>query len=410
MRGAFSVPDAPDFPAHLLPQIFETLVRLDDRGRPQPFLATSWEAEVGYQRWRFRLRNGVNFHDGTPLDANAVAAALRGSNPEWKVFPVGDGIMIQADVPVPNLPQELALARNSIIKKTSDKLSGTGPFMNGQSISREHLTLRANDSYWGGRPFLDAIEVEFSNNSTEQKMQLDLAKADVVQINPEDIRRTKSEGRAVVTSEPEELLALAFTADARSDDETRARNALAASIDSFAINNVVFQGGGEPSGALLPNWISGYGFVFPATAGTHQQARSPQKSSTWTLTYDASDPIERVVAERILLNARDVEINLQLVTAGDTTLRLVRIPLPSLDPQVSLGEFSTALKLPHPKGKNSSATELYSAENMVLQSHRVIPLLYLRSAVVLRPEVRSWRTHQDGRWDLADVWISPEQP
>src|SRR5207245_451389 len=64
-------------PAGLSRHVFETLVALDGNGRLQPLLATSWEADAGNQRWRFVLHSGVNFHGGTALDANIVAAALR---------------------------------------------------------------------------------------------------------------------------------------------------------------------------------------------------------------------------------------------------------------------------------------------------------------------------------------------
>jgi peptide/nickel transport system substrate-binding protein len=398
-------------PANLSSQVFETLVRLDDRGRPQPLLATSWEAEAGNQRWLFVLRNGVSFHDGTPLDASAVAASLRASNPEWKVFPAGEAVTIQTETADSELPSELALSRNSILRRATgqQKTSGTGPFMIAQWVPGKHLTLKANDTYWGGRPFLDSIEVEFGKSESEQKMLLDLAKADAVEIGPEDIRRAKSEGRTVMTSEPEEFMALIFAADASSEDDTHARNALAANIDSVAINNVVFQGGGDPSGALLPNWLSGYAFIFSPGTGT-QQPRSSKQPWTWTLASDASDSVERIVAERILLNARDAGINLQLVDSANPTLRLARIPLPSLDPEVTLHELAGMLQLPRPMHAGGSVTDLYSAETTLLQSHRIIPLLHLRRAVAVRPEVHNWHTHPDGRWTLADVWLSPEQP
>src|SRR5208283_570404 len=74
--------------------IFDTLVTLDDRGRPQPALATSWQPESSGQRWQFKLR-GVTFHDGTALTADQVAASLRVANPRWKVLPAGGGIVIE---------------------------------------------------------------------------------------------------------------------------------------------------------------------------------------------------------------------------------------------------------------------------------------------------------------------------
>src|SRR5205823_338418 len=108
-----TVSDAPGLRS-LMQLVFETLVKLDDRGRPQPLLAASWQVEPGNQRWRFQVRNGVIFSDGIPVDANVAAASLRLANPEWKVFALGDLVMVETSSPVPNLAAELALPRNSI--------------------------------------------------------------------------------------------------------------------------------------------------------------------------------------------------------------------------------------------------------------------------------------------------------
>jgi peptide/nickel transport system substrate-binding protein len=243
-------------PAGLSRLVFETLVALDDRGRPQPLLAASWQTEPGSQRWSFALRNGVSFHDGGSLDAGAVAASLRNANPEWKVLAAGDTIIIETESPDQDVPAQLALARNGIARRNNADLSGTGPFAIAQWTPGKHLTLNANNQYWGGRPFLDSIEVEFGKSERDQMIALDLGKADVAEVSPENILRARAEGRTVVNSEPEELMALVFATEPRSEDEVHARNALAFSLDATALNNVVLQGGGEPSGALLPNWLS----------------------------------------------------------------------------------------------------------------------------------------------------------
>jgi peptide/nickel transport system substrate-binding protein len=402
---------ASGLPAGLSRHVFETLVALDANDTPQPLLATSWEADAGNQRWRFVLRGGVNFHDGTPLDANIVAAALRASNSEWRVSPLDNTVMIQTQSADPELPSELALARNSIVRRGDGKLSGTGPFAIAQWAPGKHLTLTANDQYWSGRPFLDAIEVEFSKNDREQMMLFDLAKADAVEVAPENIRRAQSEGRTIMTSHPEELLALVFATDASLDDETRARKALAASIDTGAINNVVLQGAGEPTGTLLPNWASGYAFVFPASTGQKtQEVLSAKQRPAWSLSYEASDPLAHVLAERIQLNARDAGISLKLITAGTADLRLVRVPLSSSSPQVALTELARSLQLAPPKYETGSITELYSAESTLLKSHRIIPLLHMRTAFAPRSGVHNWSVLPDGGLQLINVWLSTEKP
>ena len=393
--------------------IFETLIVLDDRGRPHPLLAASWQSDPGGRRWRFFIRAGVSFQDGTPLNSSAVAASLRTGNPGWNVSAASDMVMIETDSPVPDLLAELALPRNSIVSRDSaGKLSGTGPFTIAQWDPGKHATLTANEQYWAGRAFLDSIQIDLGKNDRDQMLALDLGKADVVEIAPENIHRARAENRTVMTSEPEELMALVFAQDPRSEDETHARNGLAFGIDTVAVNNVVLQGGGEPSGALLPNWLSGYAFVFPVGGSSdhsRQERVVAKRLPSWTLGYDASDSVARVIAERILLNARDAGITLQLAGSGSSDLRLVRIPLPSSDPQAALTELEKALQLP-PAKLGSSVSDLYSAEKTLLQSHRVIPLLHLRSAVAARQNVHDLSVSPDGTWLMGSVWLSGEKP
>src|SRR5262245_10587581 len=52
--------------------IFETLVGLDDNGKPKPKLALSWSSSDDFRVWTFKLRPDVKFHDGTPFNAQAV--------------------------------------------------------------------------------------------------------------------------------------------------------------------------------------------------------------------------------------------------------------------------------------------------------------------------------------------------
>ena len=178
----------------LLGLIFDTLVTLDDQGRPQPALATAWQAESGNQRWQFSLRQGVTFPDGAPLTPEVVATSLRAANPTWKVFSTGSAVIIERDSPAPELPAELALPRNSIVKRDGGKTSGTGPFVVTQWDPGKKLVVAARDDYWGGRPFLDSIEVELGKNFREQMVSFDLGKAQVIEVAPEQAHRV-SDGR-----------------------------------------------------------------------------------------------------------------------------------------------------------------------------------------------------------------------
>jgi hypothetical protein len=346
------------------------------------------------------------------VSPDAVAASLRSANPNWKVVAAGDAVVIECNVPTENLPAILALTRNSVAKRAGGKLTGSGPFAVSAWEPGRKLTLTARDDYWGGRAFLDAIEIEMGKSFREQMILLDLGKADVVEVAPEQARRA-AEGRRVQTSAPTECMALVFSRDRRSGDDGKLRQALGLSIDRESMNGVLLQGGGEPAGALLPNWMTGYAFLFPTEVDMRRaqltRGEVPQ-APAWTLGYDASDPLARVVTERISLNASDAGLRLQVVISATADVRLVRIPLASRDAREALTSLTARLGLPQPRFADDSADSLYLAENALLQSQRVIPLLYLRNAVALSPRVKDWTEGQDGDWQLENVWLGTEKP
>jgi peptide/nickel transport system substrate-binding protein len=392
--------------------IFDSLVTLDDRGQLQPGLATSWLAEPGNQRWHFALRPGVTFQDGSALTADVAASSLRAANPRWKVFSGDGSVIVEFDSPAAS-PAELALPRNGIAKRAGGKLLGTGPFAIRDWQPGRELTLSANNDYWGARPFVDAIHVDFGRSFRDQTIALDLGKAQVIEIPPEQARHALAENRRVESSAPFELMALVFSRPPQNDDELHLRQALAMSIDRTLLNNVMLQGGGEPTASLLPEWMTGYSFLFSAgldltkarefAGGLHQQA-------PWTLGYDTGDPVARVVAERIALNARGAGLKLDLATSANVDLRLAQVPLASVNARLALSDLASRLGLPQPKFSGTTAEDLYTAESTLLQSQRVIPLLHLRESYGLGKAVHNWASSPRGEWDLSQVWLGEVQP
>jgi len=395
--------------------IYDTLITVDQRGQSQPCLATSWQADPGNQRWRFLLRSGVTFSDGKPLTADGVAASLRIANASWKVFADAGGLIIERDSPSPYLPAELALPRNSIVKRESGKEVGTGPFVVSQWVLSKKLVLAAREDYWDGRPFLDSIEIDLGESFRDQVMALELGKTQLIEIAPVQARGAGIESLRVTKSAPAELMALVFAQPSGSAQEQQLRDAFALSIDRESLNKVVLQGGGDPAGGLLPNWMTGYEFLFPSqmdlTRAREARAEVPH-ADVWTLGYDPNDSVERVVAERVVLNAGEAGLRLQLAPGNTADVRLVRIPLASLDVHIALSELAAALGLPKPNYGSDSIDDLYGAENTLLQSHRVVPLLHSPHEWAIAGTVRNWTGTRDGngRWRLPDIWVSPNKP
>lgn len=392
--------------------VFDTLVTMDESGRTQPALAESWQSTRGNQVWEFHLRRGIKFHDGSLLTAEIAAASLRVANPSWKVGTQENVVIIEEDAADSEMLAELALPRYAIAKR-DQQVVGTGPFQLVTFQPAKLLALAANEDYWRGRPFLDGIEVEMGKTFRDQMAAFDLHKADLAEVAPEQMHRVAQEGRALTSSARMELLALVFAKDAASQEEKQLRQALGLSIERTSIRSVLLQATGDPAGGLLPSAISGYGFVFPTSPDLQKarQLRSDMRSiPTWTIGYDGSDPLSRVLAERIGLNARDAGLSLRPTSGTDSDLRLARIPIASGDPWVALHELLIRTGLTPIKNMGGSAEDLFVQEQAVLTTERIVPLFHLPITYASAPRLKDCAVNADGTWNLDRAWLESSQP
>ena len=248
------------------------------------------------------------------------------------------------------------------------------------------VVFTADDNAPGGRPFLDAIEIQMAKSLRDQSADLELGKADIVELGPTELRR-QAPTRKVWSSSPVRLMALVF---GRRIADARVRQALSLAVDRTAIHSVLLQRQGEISGALLPQWISGYAFLFDSAADMAKArslvATAPPSERSFSLT--AEDPANRPIADRIQLNAHDAGLTVSIVPpAGGADVRLVEIRIGLADAGYALPSVSAALGLPEPPAIHS-AEESYAAERALLDGFRVIPLFHLPDLYGAGPRVR----------------------
>ena len=388
--------------------MFDTLVTTDGTERAQPALAESWQLSQEHQHCQLRLRHNVKFHDGTTLTPEVVASSLRFANPSWKVLVSGDSVVIEGESS--NLLAELSIERNAIVKRDAPdgKPIGTGPFHVASWEPGKKLVLMAEENHWRGRPYLDGVEIEFGRSFREQTTALQLGKADLIEIAPEEAQRFSQAGRNLAKSAPVEVLALVFARDSASADEKVLREVLAFSIERSSIHDVLLKRTGQPAGGILPTWISGYGFVFSSSADlakARQLRNQVRTASAWKLAYDGNDPLDRLLAERIALNARDAGLSVQPASSGTSDLRLMRIPLASSDPWTALQDFLNQCGIAQTIGKGNSIGDLYGAEQSALATSRVIPLFHLPVSYASSSAVKDWGLLVNGSWNVSGVWL-----
>jgi len=205
MQARFASFDPAQFGAQesLATLAFDRLVVWSDSAQPQPALAVSWRHDAEFKRWEFQLRPGVKFHDGSPLSAASAAAALE----HLGAVAAGDALLIHSEQAAPNLLAALAGAGQSIWKRGADgALVGTGPFRVQTWEPGRRAVFAANDDYWAGRPYLDAVEIEMGRPPRDQALDFDLGKADIVELAAADVRRARQNGKTIWTSAPADLI------------------------------------------------------------------------------------------------------------------------------------------------------------------------------------------------------------
>src|SRR6202158_1787116 len=159
-------------------QVFDTLVQYREGSSDvEPGLATSWTVSRDGLQWTFRIRDGVRFHDGTPLGARHVAESLdrvivpghplapspnpapsrllRGSPGVVREILTPDQSTVQINLVLPYAPLLAVLAHPvfSVAHSGTGAMRwiGTGPYSVSE-VSPGRITLDANPSYWAAPP------------------------------------------------------------------------------------------------------------------------------------------------------------------------------------------------------------------------------------------------------------------
>ncbi len=306
--------------------------------------------------------------------------------------------------------------------QTSGATNPPGAFQVSSWQPGKSLKLAANENFPGGRPFVDAIQIQMGGTARERLLDLEIGKTDFAEISPEQARQAAERGVRVTFSQPDELLALVFLPGRAGTDDARVREALALSTDRQSIVDFILQKAGQPAWGLLPQWSSGSEFLFSGAADPahakeiwSQMAHAPRL----VLGYDSGDTLEQSIAERIVVNAREAGISLatQAIASGPSSridARLVRLRMKSPDPRIALSDFVNvlgpiALVDATPLPESSTPEDIYHREQTIVSTDRVIPLVWLPQVYAVSARVRDWTPPGAGAgWPLADVWLDGE--
>ena len=160
--------------------IFEGLTRFGPDGAVLPALAESWDVSEDGTAYTFHLHPGVTFHDGSAMDAEDVVFSLDRARAEdstnaQKALFAGiasveavDATTVKVTLSAPNgnFPFNMAwgdavIVAPETIADAATHPVGTGPFVFGEWVQGDHVTINRNDAYWGAAPALATATFKF---------------------------------------------------------------------------------------------------------------------------------------------------------------------------------------------------------------------------------------------------------
>ena len=244
-------------------------------------LATKWDRPDD-TTWRFTLRQGVKFHDGSPFNAEAAAFAVNYTwdkanafeirafiGPEMTAKPVDDYTLdVVTAAPDPILPARLyfsPLVSMKLLKETPDqypiKPVGTGPYRFVEWVKGQHVKLEANPDWWGNAA-ADAQGAATIKNITFVPRGEPEVRTAMVKTGEADFARWVSSGQCqdapVCASGPAvETVFMRLDTQHPALADVRVREAIGLAIDKKTILNSLI-GGGTPAGMLVGPSALGY--------------------------------------------------------------------------------------------------------------------------------------------------------
>jgi len=272
--------------------VYDTLTAPNAKGVAVPYLAKSVEPNADYTEWTIGLREGVKFHNGEPLDAEAVKLNIdnwRGAPGATQNGPLltivlkfisdvqvvdPSTVKVVLNTPVYDFPNYLYLTGRAGImapeqinsgQDCATKMIGTGPFKLDEYLQNEKTVLSANEDYWQkGYPKLAKLTFVPVPEGAVRTNQLQGGQLDVMHTSSAqqiDTLQGFGSGTAnVMVQKPgvREIRYYALLSNSAPFDNPDARKAFAMALDRDEINSIVNKGLFDRANGLMDTKVPGY--------------------------------------------------------------------------------------------------------------------------------------------------------
>jgi len=263
--------------------IYNGLVKFDEELRFQPDLAESWSTSEDGLTWTFKLRQGVKFQDGTDFNADAVVQHFTrmldkeinvGAYSLWQHIASvekADDYTVNVTTQEPYGGLLNVMAHGSALIPSPKAVEqygadiglhpvGTGAYAVEKFEPGTELVLKANESYFGGKPAYERITFRYVADASARIAALKSGQADVIDAVPvelaDDIKNTPT--LDLIEKPGLQVFGIGLNQTNEALQDKTVRQALNHAIQKEAILNVLFKGYGTVlTSPLAPN-TTGY--------------------------------------------------------------------------------------------------------------------------------------------------------
>ncbi|QCQ92743.1 ABC transporter substrate-binding protein [Rhodococcus sp. SGAir0479] len=346
--------------------VYDVLMRYDTGSRTfEPQLAKSFEESPDFLTWTLKLRDGVTFSDGSPLDANAVVASInrynqrRGANSQVYTQMVksteardASTVVFTLNQPWRTFPAMLAYGHGMIVAPSSqqgDKFTpiGAGPYTVVNLQPQQELQLKARPDYWGGAPNLEGLK--FVAIAGEQP-KIDALKTNGIDAiylrNAETVNAAKAEFPGYIETTSMSMVGQLNGAPGRPAADPRVRQAIAFAVDPEVLNQRVRAGEGMPGSDMFQPWSEWFGGTegISPDAAKAKELLDQAKADGYNgkLTYvGVNDPDAQQLALAVQAQLNSIGFDVSLETTSSITDMVKRLYI-DRNYDMSYGAYSIA--------------------------------------------------------------------
>lgn len=293
--------------------VTETLMGIDYDMNLYPRVAEGIE-QVEPTLWRLTLREGVTFHDGTPVAAEAVIAAIEAISDEShpghntriaslldlaSMTSEGDRVILfETNAPNAAFPWTLSEPGIAVLGPQSEDfpINGTGPYVFAEAIPEQLYRVEANPDYRLGVPGFDEIRVVNIPDPGASALAFEAGEVDMVINYPEsDYERILETGAEGFTAPTARLYFYTVNAASGPMSNPLIRRAVSMAIDRDGIVTAALSGfGGVPAGTVYPDgtgWAADIEHTYDPDGAEAllAEAGAVKENGTWMLN---GEPLE----------------------------------------------------------------------------------------------------------------------